>query len=270
MVDPVEGIEFVSKFVQVPKGDPHAVAAGKKFAKAADTIATAVNNALLIVEAVNFGVARTKEYFAKQFANDVIGKLKDVPPENIIEPKLSTVGPALQGLAYAHDEESLKDLYLELIASAMNSDNASTVHPSFVEIIKQLSGEEAIYLKAFLSASRTFQVVSVGISAVPGGYEIFVDHILNVHGPDGPIQHVHLSAWVDNWIRLGIFAQDKERKYSEDVIWVKEHDQYKDLVARATRENQSIVRHGSTLSQTAFGTLFARAIGIPDPVVSVA
>ncbi len=43
----------------------------------------------------------------------------------------------------------LREMFANLLASAMNSDVSNDVHPSFVEIIKQLSPDEAKILKYF-------------------------------------------------------------------------------------------------------------------------
>lgn len=74
-------------------------------------------------------------------------KLKDTPAENIITPPSYVAVPALQSIAYCMDDIQLRDMYAELLAHAMNSETVDNVHPTFVEIIKQMSPFDALVFK---------------------------------------------------------------------------------------------------------------------------
>lgn len=71
-------------------------------------------------------------------------KLENVPVENIITPPSYIGVPALQAISYCMDDESLCNMYAELLAHAMNSDTVDNVHPTYVEIIKQMSPYDAL------------------------------------------------------------------------------------------------------------------------------
>src|SRR5450759_490020 len=88
-----------------------------------------------------FGVS--SDYFETTFANDLAEKMVEVPQEEIVTPKVSVVAPAVQGLSYSLDEPNLKEMYLNLLAGASDQRRANKAHPSFAEIIKQLSADEA-------------------------------------------------------------------------------------------------------------------------------
>ena len=45
------------------------------------------------------------------------------------------------------DDIQLRDMYAELLAHAMNSETVDNVHPTFVEIIKQMSPFDALVFK---------------------------------------------------------------------------------------------------------------------------
>lgn len=57
--------------------------------------------------------------------------------------------PALQYISYCMDNDELRDMYANLLANSMNKVVKNGVHPGFVEIIKQLSPDEARLLKQF-------------------------------------------------------------------------------------------------------------------------
>lgn len=87
-------------------------------------------------------------------------KLKDVDPEQIKTPEAYVAVPALQAIAYTTDNETLRDLFANLLAKAMQEDTADTVHPAFVEIIKQLSPDDAYTLKCFKN-SHNLPIVNI-------------------------------------------------------------------------------------------------------------
>lgn len=70
-------------------------------------------------------------------------KLSRVPLENLSEPEANVVIPAYEALRYSLNKEELRNMYINLIAKSMNTDTKESVHPAFVEIIKQLSPLDA-------------------------------------------------------------------------------------------------------------------------------
>lgn len=89
-----------------------------------------------------------KEYNLSETKKLLEEKLKDIPAENIITPPAYVAVPALQSIAYCMDDIQLRDMYAELLAHAMNSETVDNVHPTFVEIIKQMSPFDALVLKS--------------------------------------------------------------------------------------------------------------------------
>lgn len=88
-----------------------------------------------------------KEYNLSETKKLLEEKLKDIPAENIITPPAYVAVPALQSIAYCMDDIQLRDMYAELLAHAMNSETVDNVHPTFVEIIKQMSPFDALVFK---------------------------------------------------------------------------------------------------------------------------
>ena len=85
-------------------------------------------------------------------------QLKDVSDADIISVRPEVGVPILEKLAYVTDDE-ISDLYINLLAKASTTQTAQFAHPSFVNIINNLSPDEAILLKSFrgiLSGYRLF------------------------------------------------------------------------------------------------------------------
>ena len=75
-------------------------------------------------------------------------RIKTIPEEKLCEPEPYAAIPAIQQLSYCENSEILRDLYANLLASSMNIDTKWSVHPSFVDIIKQLNPDEAKLLRS--------------------------------------------------------------------------------------------------------------------------
>lgn len=91
-----------------------------------------------------------KEYNLSETKKLLEEKLANTPVDNIITPPSYVAVPALQSISYCMDDAHLRDMYAELLAHAMNSETVDNVHPTFVEIIKQMSPYDAVVFKKLI------------------------------------------------------------------------------------------------------------------------
>lgn len=102
-------------------------------------------------------------------AEAVKEKAARIPEEKLTEPEPYVAVPAIQQLSYCYNSEELRELYANLLVSSMNSDTKYQVHPSFVEIIKQLTPDEAKLLKVLPRDSMAYQpIMDVLLNLGPG------------------------------------------------------------------------------------------------------
>lgn len=195
-------VDAVTSLVQaIPIYQDVAQPAAREIGKALGTVAKTVNVALAPVAALVWGY----DQFATFISGKVTDRLKDVPPEDIITPKPNVAGPAMEALRYTGHEESLSDMYANLLASAMDRTTAMDAHPAFVEIIKQLTPDEAKILNLFIE-QRVHPIINLRAEKTNGG-----------GGADRVIHYSHLwkmcgmpnsksvPAYLDNLCRLGLF-----------------------------------------------------------------
>ena len=88
------------------------------------------------IESREYNLAETKKLLEQKLAN--------ISPEQIASPEAHIAVPALQYISYCMDNEELRNMYANLLASSMNKAVINGVHPSFVEIIKQLHQGKAV------------------------------------------------------------------------------------------------------------------------------
>lgn len=106
-----------------------------------------------------------KEYSIDETKKLLAQKLENVDPDKIVEPEAYVAVPAIQAISYSMNSNELRDLYANLLAKAMNSDTKDLVHPSFVEIIKQMSPIDAqIFTQIMVAAIRPLISINVRVS----------------------------------------------------------------------------------------------------------
>ena len=115
--------------------------AAKQVGYIAETIVMAVNKKL---EPIRQWATYGKENNEK-LECEIQKRLANTSPENIISPPKEVAVPAIIANSYT-DSDTLRSLYANLLAKAMDK-TETRPHPSYVEIIKQLSPDEAFLLK---------------------------------------------------------------------------------------------------------------------------
>lgn len=89
----------------------------------------------------------------KQFKLELDNKISSIPQDRLTEPDIQTVAPALENAKFCVEKKELRDMFSKLISSSMDSLKADYVHPSFGEIIKQMTPLDAQNLKLFENES---------------------------------------------------------------------------------------------------------------------
>lgn len=136
--------------------------------KAVGTIGKAVNVALAPLRLVVWGYDQIEAFLVQRVSEE----LRDVPPDRVVTPDLTIAGPAVEALKFAGHKEVLRDMYARLLAKAMDSNVSSSAHPAFVEIIKQLTPDEAKVL-TLIWKTQNIPVVDLRIkNMTPNGRRI--------------------------------------------------------------------------------------------------
>ena len=260
---------LVTELILIAKDNPETKEAAKNLASTAKIITGTLKRAVIPLAVVNYGIDKFENYIKNQFQSDMNSKTLRIPAENVIDPKESIAGPVLQGLVYTHTEESLKEMYLNLLASAMNSKTAGETHPSYVEIIKQLSSEEAMLLKIYLSQDQFTAVELHLVLNEKSSFQRAARHIVNLtdSSTGSPMVIAMMSAYIENWVRLGLFEVDYTTYQSDEGAydWVEQRPEYLSHVVPKAVESEfqrilEITR--GIMVRTKYGEIFGRVVGI--------
>lgn len=143
-----------------------------------------------------------REASVRLTAETIEDKIKNLPEEKIVEPEAYVAIPAIQQLTYCQDNPDLRNLYANLLVASMIVDTKWSVHPAFVDILKQLNPDEARFLKQ-LARMVAYPLIDVLFEAPTTGYHDFVVNYTAI-GHDVIERKKSVSEYVDNLSRLGI------------------------------------------------------------------
>ena len=83
------------------------------------------------------------------FQQQLESSINQIPSDKKVEPSIQTTAQALENSKYCIDQETLREMFVALISNSMNSDYQNNIHPSFAEILKQMSILDAKIIRLF-------------------------------------------------------------------------------------------------------------------------
>jgi hypothetical protein len=268
-----KGLSVTEKLIDMAGKSPEARQAGVELGKTVLTITKTVNTFLLPLAAINYGAEKARRYFQEKFESDMDAISADIPPECVVEPKSSIAGPAMQGLAYAHEEPDLKAMFLGLLKTSMDGRVSEAAHPAFVEIIKQLSAEETAVLRGTIVSDIVPAAELRYFRSGSNGYNILYKHLLNyrILETNTPIINARVPSMVDNWVRLGLVEAEYGRVLAapDAYSWVEQRPEYMSYASKLDGTSDRIEIGRGALRRTSFGQQFAEAVGILPQTIDV-
>ncbi|MFC4270914.1 DUF4393 domain-containing protein [Sneathiella chungangensis] len=253
--DVAEAVAAVAKAVPIYED---AIQPGaKQIGKSLELVGKTVNVALAPLRAIVWGYEQFEVFLNK----DVAEKLKNTPEESIITPKINVAGPLLEALRYSAEEQGLREMFANLLANAMDKNTSSTAHPSFVEILKQLTPDEAKLMKYFAKKGIIPKLNFYSRSGTTK--ENFLSHRnFTLAGYEADCSFPHLiNTYLDNLSRLGlleIFDDIRVRIY-DDYIPLLESKQWTDWEKQAENAKRIVEPRRGSIRTSEFGELFCKA-----------
>ena len=233
--------------------------AAKEIGVGLQTVAKTVHIALAPVSALVWGFEQIKEFVGTSVAK----RLEKIPQDKIITPPAQIAGPALEALKYTGHEETLREMYGKLLATAMNSDQTTSAHPAFVEVIKQLNPDEARICKLFKSGNGLPTIDLKAIIDDKGDYKLILAHYSRIGYDAGCVHPLLIQQYIDNLARLGIVEIP-----AAGLVYLSEKEKYQAVENDpfVLQEKKIIVKNGykpeiehGIVRRTSFGKTFVEA-----------
>jgi hypothetical protein len=191
-------------------------------------------------------------------AEAVKEKVTQIPDGKLTEPEAYVAIPAIQQLSYCYDSDELREMYANLLVSSMNADTKYQVHPSFVDIIKQLTPDEAKLLKR-ISKGGSFPLIDVRIIMPSGGFHVDIHNFTDI-GESVCECPENIFSYLDNFERLKLIDIKNDEFFKDEKIYesLENHPEIKKAMAQIMPEGYKYeIQHG-LFSLTAFGKDFIK------------
>lgn len=164
-----------------------------------------------------------REYKVEEVKAVLAKKLKDVSEDKLTTPEPYIAVPAIEAISYSMDNEQLKNMYANLLARAMLKSEQSKVHPSFVEIIKQLSPNDALLFKEIMEREAS-PIIHLSVVQDVGNNE----YHYNLNWKNN---YNESNISLSNLQRLGLIEIPNKKAYSLDDVYniVRESKGYQEV-----------------------------------------
>ncbi|MFQ9581913.1 MAG: DUF4393 domain-containing protein [Blautia hansenii] len=140
----------------------------------------------------------------EKYHDELEDSIGNIPPERICEPSFQTTAQALENSKYCITSEYLRKMFVKLIAGTMDAKFEPYTHPSFPEIIKQMSPLDAELLSTFKTSSS--QPIANFILSYQNGTEQPVEQYIffDINGSHS----YHYAASISSLERFGLLSID--------------------------------------------------------------
>jgi hypothetical protein len=170
----------------------------KEAGKALGTLGKTVNVALAPLRGLVWSWDRIEQYLSEAVERKLAQR--KVPVDRITTPDPDIAVPAVQALTYS----KLRENYANLIATAMDKQTAGDAHPAFVEILKQLTADEAKILEFLPDVGRYEPLVDLGYELPEKGTFFTIRNLGTLASDAGCSNPTLLPRFADNLCRLGL------------------------------------------------------------------
>jgi hypothetical protein len=169
-------------------------------------VAKTVSIALAPLRAIVWSYETVKD----QVLARVTARLSKKPPSEIITPNPIISGPVMMQIAFTSEAPHLREMYANLLAAAMLHSTANRAHPSFVQVIQQLSPSEARILQHLADHDAESPIFEDSVDAARFGkhwifpqWEILCSRL-------GIAERELADAYYHNLMRLGLLEARSE------------------------------------------------------------
>lgn len=181
---------------------------------------------------------------AELLKNEILENASKIDPNNIKEPELKILGPALEASRYYIEDEPPRIMFAKLIASSMDKSKDDVRHPSYVEIIKQMTTLDAENLLAIHLNGNVAPTCKIYAFQKHGESTITKFSNLFLQNPNVKDQRM-LGASISNLERLGLISITYQEHLVPSDIYqafsnTKEYSEVQKFIELENKRNQDI------------------------------
>ena len=202
----------------------------KELGKNLHTVSKVVTAALAPVRGLVWGFERIETYLGESLSR----KLANTRPENIEPPPVKVAGPVFEAMRFCTEDEELREMFSNLLANSMDKASKSRAHPAFVEVLKNISSDEAKILNHIADSRpskllRVFPVIDQMASYPSRKANTVINPLTSVIAIESSCENPELApTYINNLTRLGVFGIN-ELAFSDHTVYseIENSEKYK-------------------------------------------
>ena len=174
----------------------------------------------LIPQTINAALAPLRQWIAQKEYNVaetdklLAQKLEKVKYDKIVSPESYVAVPAIQAIAYSMNSEELRNLYANLLAKSMYIDTKELVHPSFVEIIRQMSPIDALIFKTIMGRAVN-PMINLIMKNEKGAFRTIVTNVTDINIASQEL----IGVSIDNLTKQNLLSVPDDGFYSDEKVY---------------------------------------------------
>jgi len=236
--------------------------AAREVGKTLEVIFATVNKLMRPYARMVFGGERYVQWAGLEVAEKL--ERRGIPPERLITPDPSVAGPALDAMRFALHQEELRDLYISLLAQSIDKETAHHGHPAFVDVIRQMTPDEAKLLHYIRAHGGGAPVID--LFQTKGSDRKFIVNNISLLGIQAECDYPDLApSYIDNLIRLRLLKEPSNMKIADPKVYT---DLTESEVLKKAKQEANLAEgfvfgtDQKAVSMTEYGKQFCNACGI--------
>ncbi|MED5620922.1 DUF4393 domain-containing protein [Ideonella sp. BN130291] len=190
-------------------------------------------------------------------------RMNAVPEEKTVGVAPEIGVPIAEKLAYVRDEK-LSDLYVKLLATASNVETLGNAHPSFVNVINNLSPDEAHLLEYFVNRRDLPFVRATAARASDGSHNVLGGPLVPQDALEGLVFPGNIDSYLSNLDGLGLLVVKYDEWLVDDSLYEPLEAAHRETYTRFMQQAPSLqgreLKFGRGIVQrTSFGLQFMLA-----------
>lgn len=231
----------------------------KQVGKALETVIGLGNTVLwpiaLLNERSRVALERNLDRYRKE--------MEAVPEDKVVSIAPEIGVPIAEKLSYVQDEK-LSELYVKLLATASNSESLALAHPSFVNVINNLSPDEARLLEYF--ATQLNLPISYAIASNPadGSHHVLAGPLVHDDALNGLHFPGNFDAYLSNLDGLGLVKVKHDEWLTDPKHYAAVEERHKAAFTKAIESHPALTGRRldfkkGLAQRTSFGHKFIQA-----------
>ena len=186
-----------------------------------DQSSTALKSgAVEIFDSIDLGV-KPRNSLAEAIRNHISLNLAEVDVKDICQPDVSIVGPVFSALQYSYHQPQIVRLYGNLISTAMSVKTARFAHPGFVDLIRNITEDEARVLSWFFK-QKVLPVIDIKKVITKTESEMRLNTLVSTIAQDAGCEYDDLAeSYLANLERVGLLEIPRTVCLTDDSLYIR-------------------------------------------------